>query len=327
MRQIKEAAAIVIALAIVFCATYVPAFLLTPVRTGYGAVWDLYRQEDTDSIDVLYLGSSMVYCDMIPAVVWEETGLSSFVMAGPGQTMSFTYYYLQEACKTQSPQAVVLELSGMFFARYEGHTKSNITYMPWTMNRIRATLRAAEPEQRLGAFFPIYNYHDRVYTVTPGELRARLFPGTDLYAGYTLLTTASEQTGYPARDYSTDTEDYRSNLDYLEKIAAFCAEEDIPLVLYLAPVHYLIPEDTLRTLEQDVSAVPHALYFNCNDGTWPAYDPVTDWYDAQHLNVYGAIPFSRQFGQTLMQLGLQPGQHDPALWQARLDAIQKYISP
>ena len=61
---------------------------------------------------MLFFGSSMVYCDVVPAIIWEETGLRSYVMAGPEQTIPITYYYLREACKTQSPQAVVIELTG-----------------------------------------------------------------------------------------------------------------------------------------------------------------------------------------------------------------------
>ena len=327
MKKIKEAAAILIAAAIVFCAAYFSAWLLTPPRTDYGAVWDLYLQEEPDTIDVLYFGSSIVYCDMIPAVVWEETGLTSYVMAGPEQTFPITYHYLREACETQSPQAVVLELNGMFFPQYQNYTKVNISYMPWSVNRILATLHGAEPEERLGSFFPIYNYHDRIYSVTPRQIGRRLFPGTDPYAGYTLLLTASEQTGYPERDYLTDTDAYRENLDYLQKIAAFCAGKDIRLVLYFAPVHCHVPEDALRALEQAVESVPHALYFNCNDESWPEFDPATEWYDFLHLNLYGAVPCSQRFSQELAKLDLRVTQADSALWRDRLHTIQALLEP
>lgn len=327
MKIIKEAAAILIAVVIFVCATYIPAWLLTPPRADYGATWDRYLQEEPDTIDVLYFGSSIVYCDVIPAVVWEETGLASYVMAGPEQTFSITYYYLREACETQSPQAVVLELNGMFFPKYQNYAKVNLSYMPWSANRVLAALYGAEPEEKLGSLFPLYNYHDRIYSVTQEEIDKRLSPEADPYAGYTLLLTAREQTEYPDRDYLTDTDDYRSNLDYLQKIAAFCAGRDIQLVLYFAPVHCYVPEASLRALEQAVESVPHALYFNCNGGDWPELDPVTDWYDFLHLNLYGAVPFSRRFGQELLKLDLQATQNDSALWQERLRTIQALLEP
>ena len=327
MKKIREAAAILIAAAIFFCVAYLSTWLLMPPRNNYGATWDRYLLEEPDSIDVLFFGSSFVYCDIVPAVVWEETGLTSYVMAGPEQTIPITYYYLREACKTQSPQAVVLELNGMFFSQYQNYTKVNISYMPWSMNRILATLYGTEPEEKLGSFFPIYNYHDRIYSVTLEEIYNRLFPKNDPYAGYTLLLTASEQTGYPDRDYLTDTDAYRNNVDYLETIAAYCTGNDIQLILYFAPVHCYVPENSLLTLEQAVESVPHALYFNCNSEAWPEFDSMTNWYDFLHLNLYGAVPFSRRFSQELMNLNLQITNSDSDLWRERIHLIQTRLEP
>ena len=325
MKKIREVAAILIAAALFFCAVYGSAWLLTPVRADYGATWDRYLQEKPDTVDVMFFGSSIVYCDVIPAVVWEETGLASYVMAGPAQTFPITYYYLREACKTQSPQAVVLELNGMFFQEYEDYTKVNISYMPWSENRVLAALHGAEPEEQLGAFFPIYNYHDRIYSVEPGEIYHRLTPTPDPYAGYTVLLTATEQTGYPDRDYPTDTGAYRNSLVYLQKIAEFCAGRDILLVLYFAPVHCRVPEESLSALEQAVESVPHALYFDCNGEDWPEFDPVAGWHDFLHLNLYGAVPFSRRLSRELLKLDLRAAQNDSALWQERLQAIQALL--
>lgn len=52
---------------------------LTPQQHDYGSVWGMYEQEQTDSIDVLFFGSSVTYCDVVPAVYWENSGLTAFV--------------------------------------------------------------------------------------------------------------------------------------------------------------------------------------------------------------------------------------------------------
>ena len=49
---------------------------LTPQQHDYGSVWGMYEQEQTDSIDVLFFGSSVTYCDVLPAVYWENSGRS-----------------------------------------------------------------------------------------------------------------------------------------------------------------------------------------------------------------------------------------------------------
>ncbi len=134
--------------------------LLMPVRANFGSNWENYTQEPKNSIDVLFLGSSMAYCNVNPAVIYRQSGLTSYVVAGPELSMPITYYYLREALRTQSPQAVCLEVNALFFGKTTGFTKVTVGYMPWSWNRLQATFRAAEPELWFGLLFPIYFYHD-----------------------------------------------------------------------------------------------------------------------------------------------------------------------
>ena len=63
---------------------------LRPVRVDYGAVWEPYLAEPKDSLDYLYLGSSYAYCDVNPSLIYDATGLTGYVLAGPEQTLSTT---------------------------------------------------------------------------------------------------------------------------------------------------------------------------------------------------------------------------------------------
>lgn len=66
---------------------------------------------ETNSLDVLFLGSSHSYYAFNPAILWKKTGAYSYVFAGECQPFSQTYYYLKQAIKTQTPQ-VSLRSSG-----------------------------------------------------------------------------------------------------------------------------------------------------------------------------------------------------------------------
>ena len=123
---------------------------LTPQQHDYGSVWGMYEQEQTDSIDVLFFGSSVTYCDVVPAVYWENSGLTAFVQAGPEQPLPLTLDYLKESLRTQSPKAVFVECTGIAFHQYMGFTKTNIGQMPWGINRLHATFFNALHENRLG---------------------------------------------------------------------------------------------------------------------------------------------------------------------------------
>ena len=146
---------------------------LTPQQNDYGSVWGMYEQEQTDSIDVLFFGSSVTYCDVVPAVYWENSDLTAFVQAGPEQPLPLTLDYLKESLRTQSPKAVFVECTGIAFHKYMGFTKTNIGQMPWGINRLHATFFNAEPEVRKGLLFPLYFYHDRWTTLKSARTCSR----------------------------------------------------------------------------------------------------------------------------------------------------------
>ena len=302
------------------------SWVLMPTRTNYGCMWTQYRSEPEDTVDALFFGSSMVYCDVIPSVIWEETGLRTYVMAGPEQTMPVTYYYVRESCRTQNPQAVVVEVNGLFFPEYTNYTKANIGYMPWGQNRLLATLHGAEAKEVAGLLMPIFNYHDLLWgALDNGALQAyydkKMNLTTDPLAGFTLMEKIEPQSEMTVRKYSTDNDAYRKALDYLEKIAQFCREQEIQLVLYAAPAYGRIPEDVYAAMQRDLETIPHAAFFDGNELNFEQYDPERDWCDFLHTNATGAVKFSREMARQLSALNLNVTEQERDLWQSRVEAL------
>ena len=193
---------------------------LTPQQHDYGSVWGMYEQEQTDSIDVLFFGSSVTYCDVVPAVYWENSGLTAFVQAGPEQPLPLTLDYLKESLRTQSPKAVFVECTGIAFHKYMGFTKTNIGQMPWGINRLHATFFNAEPEVRKGLLFPLYFYHDRWTTLKSEDVQ----PYTeDMLAGYTFLSGGTDKGPDDCETVDIAPEDWERNMDALEDIYALSA--------------------------------------------------------------------------------------------------------
>ena len=197
-----------------------------PLRADYGAVWGLYLAEPEDSLDYLYLGSSYAYCDVDPAVIYDRTGLTGYVLAGPEQTLSQTYWYLREALETQSPGLVVLEGSALAFQKYQSYTQVNVGYMPFGLNRLGASFTASEPELRPGLLFPLYFYHNRWTELTVSEAAAALLPSdTDTLKGFTPVSGVFAQIADGPFTREAQPEDvYEENLDWLARIAALCKE-------------------------------------------------------------------------------------------------------
>lgn len=321
-RRRKEIIAFVLALVLLLTLSWAIAWLFMPVRTEFGCMWDSYKQEERDSIDLMFVGTSHVYCDVIPAFVWAQSGISSYVVAGPEQTPAISYYCIREACKTQSPRYLMLEVSQMFIKRYGNYTLANISYMPLSENRIGATFAGAKPQDWFGLLYPLYSYHSRWENVGSAEIKAHFSPKPDQLAGYTLLTDAVAVPEETERDFTAGSDDYRNNLKWLEKIADFCAEEGIKLIPYIAPVRDKIPAAEVDVLRKDLKDMDLPLYDFCEAMSELRLDHETDWYDPRHFNLRGAVKFSTWLGKRLEVFGVVPsGEADEELWTERLEYV------
>ena len=236
--------------------------VLRPAHTAFGSTWDAYLGEEKNSLDVLFLGSSYAYCDWNPGALYDQSGLTSYVLAGGEQTVGVTYYYLKEALKTQSPQVVVLEGSSLFFDRYESFTQINVGYMPWGLNKVGAILEYAEPELRTGLFVDLIFYHDRWKELT-----------------------RSDRGGLPAEPPGLRPAG-----------AAVPGGGDRPDRHRQSHLSQYIPE-VYRRLEEDVLERGATRFVNWADQFGElGLDPARHLYDGSHLNGEGAAVFSRYTG-------------------------------
>jgi hypothetical protein len=322
----REALALVSVLLALALALAFMTRLTTPKQHAYGSVWGHFLQEEPDSEDVLFFGSSLVYCDVAPAALWETTGLSSFVMAGPEQTIPMTALYLREALRTQSPQAVFVELTGMFYHRCTNYTKTNVGQMPWGYNRLAATFTEAEPEVRAGLLFPLLFYHDRWSELTADDWTVALRGySRDPLAGYTCMRQWRPSEGFQVRPPERDPENFERSWASLVQIRDLCLSRGIIPVFYVAPTLLRVRQADMDALLARVRALEGARVLDGNavfDS--PGLDESYDFYDSLHLNVAGARKFTEFLGGWIRsELALRPAAaRDAALWRERSEYLR-----
>lgn len=289
---------------------------LRPVRTSYGAVWEPYLAEPKDSLDYLYLGSSYAYCDVDPAAVYRQSALTGYVLAGPEQTLSQTYWYLRQALDTQSPSLVLLEASALHFDRYQKYTQINVGYMPPGANKLGAIFQASEPQLRLGLLFDLYFYHSRWSEVTPQEiLQALKGQGTDSLKGFTPVVGVSDQIeGGPYTRPVQSQEVYEQNLEDLGKIVQLCRERGVALAVVFHPTYSSLSQEAYAQIQSDLAALdPSVPFLNWSGDTLSmGLIPTQHYYDPGHLNQEGAQIFSAWLGDFLTgEMGLRPRDQSP----------------
>ena len=304
--------------------------LLTPKRHNYGSTWGHYLAEPEQSVDALVLGSSLAYCDVVPAEFWRETGLSAYVMAGGEQTLPMSYYYLKECLKTQSPQVVFVEITGLFYPRYTSFTKINVGMMPWGRARLEATFQEAEPELRAGLLFPLVFYHDRWKELTRDDFRYTLGGyGPDLKAGYTYLNQYRPAGDFYTRNVKPDWENIERNYEFLEKIWELCRQRGVTPVFYVTPVVARMPAEEMDALKARLAELEGAFVVDFNEeDRFDAIglDRAVDFYDDLHLNLVGAVKFTAALAAWEEEhLALTANGTDAALWQSRADHLDKLL--
>lgn len=325
MKKCRWIAAAFVSVVLFVMLAYFAGWLLTPPRLDFGCMWDAYREEEKDSIDVMFFGTSLTYCDVVPSVIWEETGVTSYVMGGGEQTLLITYGFIKEALRTQSPKVIAVEVSGLFYPQYGEATKVNISYMPWSKNRVETIVHAAEPELRAGLLFPLFDYHSYWRNATISDYAKRLDPDVDLLAGYNFLSRIRPQDKDLEREFDGTPEDYTMNLAHLQKIVDYCEDSGVQLLCFLSPTYRRIPEDKIEQLTEDVTAIEGVVFKNFHeDWTEIGIDNSNDWYDTAHFNCWGAEKFSRYLSGYLMEtFSLEPTEDaDVDLWSNRVETFE-----
>ncbi len=306
----------------------VSAVLRPAPRTTYGSTWNAFLAEPENSLDVIWLGSSFAYCDVNPAVVYENSGLTGFVMAGGEQPLSITYWYLKEIFKTQSPSMVILEGTGLYFEPYQNYTLANVSVMPASVNKLGAIFTASEPELRTELLFSLAAYHDRWKTLGVGDIK-KLFAGYqwDAYKGFTPMEGSKEGAGetvYEDGRY-VDPQVYTDNMAWLGKILALCEERGVQSMVVFHPSYTRFSEETAARMGQEIQAIsPNTIFCNWGaDFERIGLTPTQHIYDAGHLNQAGAEVFSAWLGKELnANYGVTPRtqtSENAAAWQLAVE--------
>ena len=252
-----------------------------------------FYAQDPGTVDVLILGSSHAGMNLDTGVLWEEEGIASYILWGSMQPFWNTYYFLQEALKTQTPDAVVLDV---FAATYsfeysdDARQVTNTAGMKPSLTKLKA-IRHSAPRSRwidLALGFPLY--HDRYSEITAEDFQYFFWSrrqtekkgcGRRFGTGeVTLEKVTGEEPAAPL---------YEKERQYLLEIIDLCSRRGIPLILINTPTAHRAAEQPYYQAVRQIAADTGVPYYNLNE-----MDDVTGitkqdyWTDSEHLNSEGA---------------------------------------
>ena len=294
-----------------------------------------FYEQERNTVDVLFLGSSHAFENINTGVLWDDYGMSSYVLGGAIQPMWNTYAYLKEALKTQNPRLIVLEAyCTMLPDEYSDDSRIilNNFGMKWSPDKM-AALKESVPKERWSEFFLEYTqYHARYRELSEADFLPD--QGNPLFRdwkgfGCNLNTephSYSDITGIKEEDPLTGKTE-----TWYRRVIELVLEKKIPLVVIISPYPGIAADEQRKfNTAEKIASEYNVPFVNFNFHTNEmGLDYSEDAGDISHLNYRGNPKYTRYLGTYLHGLYDIPDHRgDPkyASWQRNADFIRQMIS-
>lgn len=295
-------------------------------------VAEYYGEVDAGNThQVLFVGDCEVYESFVPAVLWEEYGITSYVRGSAQQLIWQSYYLLEEMLKYETPEVVVFNVLSMKYGepQNEAYNRMTLDGMRWSKSKVDAINASKTKEETFASYmFTLLRYHSRWKELTAEDVKYMFSRERVAHNGYMIQTGVkpmeSEREGDELIDYTLP----KTSFEYLDKMRELCDEKGIELVLIKSPTNtwkywwYDEWDEQIR----DYAEKYGLDYYNFIDNEDIGIDWSTDTYDGGvHLNVFGAEKMTSYFGQILAEkYGVESLKSDSSTADAWSQKLAEY---
>lgn len=277
---------------------------------------DGFYMEDQDTLDVVFLGASEVYTGFSSAAAYEQFGFTSYPYSFESNPVSLWKSELREILSRQTPQVLVVEINGVLYNEKELYKEASNRYlidnMPMSKNKIDTIRSLKSGEDPLSYYFPIIKYHGKWMNVRTNILGA-IDTVTLKKRGYSLLKGMTSNTGDPKQeelmDVSADVSSRELNPEaenYFREFLDECRNSGIENILFVRFPHRIASDGEYKRFQRSnrVGEIVGEYGFEfLNMETMKdvlGLDMEKDFYNADHLNIYGQQKLTAWMGKYLM---------------------------
>ena len=289
-----------------------PKYFITNSTWPTTSTYRQFYEMEKNSVDVLFLGSSVAVNAFSPQEVYNFSGIRSYNLASEQQSVFLSYWWLKEALRFQSPQAVVLDTRFLFEEHFENPvntteelTRKCLDPMRWSKVKRQAVseLCAIDTAQsELSYYLTNIRFHARWSELTEHDLVLKEAQHSPL-KGFGPIA----EYGSPAFAPFTPSGGSDAFLDmhpvmltYLDRMAELCRENGIALILVSLPGNAMNDgiHNTLTAYASEHAGVDYYNYCSAElfdtIGAVPPRENVVE-----HQNLWGAMKTSRAVASLL----------------------------
>ena len=286
-------------------------------------VWNTWSHYDTtrgfynepnDTIEVIFLGASIVANGIIPIELYRDYGICAYNLGLEQQPLLASYYWTEEAYRLhgKSLNTIVLDTSMLRRTPTESFYRKNIDGMQFSAVKYKAIRDyTTNFNEALSYLVPLFQYHDRWSSLTKSDFTKLSSKPIDCLRGYNLYTSRYYDDNtydklavpdYYISDPITERTLDESALYFLKKLITFCKEHNINLILIKTPVVDYWSEEAHNAVQR-IAKEYGLSFWDFNYEPYideMGYNHATDSADGQHMNYYGARKLTTYFGQYLV---------------------------
>lgn len=280
-----------------------------------------FYREDKYSIDVALIGSSDVYTGYYPGVAYSEYGFTSYPFCIDGRSNVMWRSQLREVIRQQHPKLIVIDFSGAVYDDDEkllddGIFREHIDNIPLSIDKIKSLSESQLKEEYLSYCFPLIKYRGDFHNAIEAHKEKTFFDslGVSKTKGIGTISLIDKRKSHNPK--ITDKKALNKNAEkYLLLFLDYCKNNHINNIVFVRfPEKYIGAEalDEIRRCNT-AKGIISSYGYDVIDFTY-CYDEIgideeKDFYNGQHMNVYGAVKFTKYFGGIISQkYGIKPSK-------------------
>lgn len=302
-------------------------------------VKNFYKLEK-NSLDMVLIGASTAFTDYSAPLAFQEFGYTSYSLGTNAAPMGIAKSMLIEVLKTQNPKVIVIDINGILyndeFETREGPLRSWIDNMPYSENKVQTIQELVNEDERLSYYVPFLKYHsnwakfkdnvkesidefrhqDNIHLLSAGiQGTAQIIP---------------QKSSISIKTHTQKRPMYHLSGQHLKELLEYCQKQGLTNIVFTnMPRYYsekMIPE---RERNNAAKALIHQYGYECIDMDdyvdEIGLNPQTDFYNQNHLNIYGQKKLTMYLGKRLNEkYHLSDTPHDEKIIQHYQQEVAAY---
>ena len=270
--------------------------------------------EDKDSLDVVFMGASDVFTGVSSGLAYDEFGFTSYPFATDSASIEIWKSQVVDIMKTQHPKCIVIEINGALYKEDDkfyddASLRKYLDGTPLSINKLETLSNVKLKDNYFDYVFPFIKYHGE-YQKVPSNLRENIYYQAQ---GYAKLRGFSTYTNIMMGKKLINTDDNellplnKNAEEMLVEFLEFCKQKVDTNVLFVRFPHLITNTEALERgyrcnaagkIIKDYGFEFLNLETNYNQ---IKLDINHDFYNEDHLNVFGAEKLTSYLGKILIE--------------------------